>query len=82
MSAIPVKLRNPSTPARITAPMDSGLDNEEREGKVSDIAFDRWLRDSLRREYAAIQHEPVPDALLRLLDTHPGTPAKAAPKGS
>ena len=75
------KLRNPSASQRITAPMDSGKGNEPKEKQVSDAAFDRWLHDSLRREYGAIQHEPIPDALLRLLDSHPGTPAAAAPKG-
>jgi hypothetical protein len=56
--------------------MSSGKDNRTREENVSDVAFDRWLRDSLRREYAAIQHEPVPDALLRLLEAHGAMPAK------
>ncbi len=56
------------------------MSNEAMEGTVSDVAFDRWLRNSLRREYAAIQREPVPDALLRLLDTHPGRPAETAAK--
>jgi len=58
--------------------MGSGNDNQTREESVSEAAFDRWLRDSLRREYAAIQQEPVPDALLRLLDARPATPAKCS----
>jgi len=74
------KLRNPSTPKRITVPMDSGKGNGAKERNVSDVAFERWLRDSLRREYDAVQSEPIPDALLRLIDSHPGTPAAAAPK--
>ncbi|MBN9563695.1 MAG: hypothetical protein J0H14_23680 [Alphaproteobacteria bacterium] len=56
--------------------MSSGNHNRTREESVSDVAFDRWLRDSLRREYAAIQHEPVPDALLRLLEEYPAAPAR------
>jgi hypothetical protein len=41
-------------------------------------AFDRWLGASLRREYAQVVLEPVPDELLRLLDdaafrTDPGS---------
>ena len=59
--------------------MGSGKDNRTREENVPDAAFDRWLRDSLRREYAAIQHEPVPDALLHLLDAHFHAPAKPPP---
>jgi len=74
------KLRNPSTPKRITAPMDSGKGNRTKEKDVSDAAFERWLRDSLRRQYDAVQREPIPAALLCLIDSHPGTPAAAAPK--
>ena len=47
---------------------------------MSDAAFERWLRDSLRREYGAVQREPIPDALLRLLDPHSGAPPAAVPK--
>ncbi len=79
MSTSTAKLGNPSAPRRITAPMDCGMSNMAREEQVSDAAFERWLRESLRREYAAIQHEPVPDSLMRLLDAHPGARA-AAPK--
>jgi hypothetical protein len=60
--------------------MGSGKGNEAREESVSDAAFERWLRDSLRREYGAVQREPIPEALLRLLDAQPGTSATAAPK--
>ena len=32
-----------------------------------DLALDRWIRDRLREQHSAILHEPLPDALLRLL---------------
>lgn len=41
------------------------------QNQPSDVVLELWLRDALRRQYAAIQHEPVPDCLLRLLEAPP-----------
>lgn len=38
---------------------------------LEEQSFDRWVRNSLRERYAAVLHEPVPDALLRLLTDVP-----------
>lgn len=40
-------------------------------GQPSDAAFDLWLRDGLRRNYAEVPHEPIPDCLLRLFAAPP-----------
>ena len=38
-----------------------------------DQALDRWIRDCLREQHAAVLNEPMPDSLLRLLGEHRGT---------
>jgi hypothetical protein len=40
-------------------------------GGAEDASFDRWLRRELTRLYDPVLHEPVPEALRRLLEEKP-----------
>jgi hypothetical protein len=48
---------------------------------VPDGAFDLWLRRDLRRRYAAVAAEPIPLALLQLIDAASGNTATGPPGG-
>ena len=36
--------------------------------RETEIAFDRWMRETLRERYAPALREPLPECLARLLD--------------
>ncbi|MCB4822296.1 hypothetical protein LHA35_11185 [Roseicella sp. GB24] len=40
----------------------------EQEGEAVDNAFDLWLRRGLHQLYDTVAKEPIPDALLRMIE--------------
>jgi hypothetical protein len=40
----------------------------EQEGEAVDSAFDLWLRRGLHQLYDTVAKEPIPDALLRMIE--------------
>ena len=46
-------------------PVKAGL---EQEGEAVDNAFDLWLRRGLHQLYDTVAKEPIPEALLRMIE--------------
>jgi hypothetical protein len=51
--------KRPGDPARAGA---------EQEGEAVDSAFDLWLRRGLHQLYDTVAKEPIPEALLRMIE--------------
>jgi hypothetical protein len=49
-------------------PGDPATAGAEQEGEAVDNAFDLWLRRGLHQLYDTVASEPIPDALLRLIE--------------
>ena len=49
-------------------PSDPGRPGAEQEDRAVDNAFDLWLRRGLHQLYDTVAKEPIPEALLRMIE--------------
>ena len=49
-------------------PSDPAKTGAEQEDEAVDSAFDLWLRRGLHQLYDTVAKEPIPDALLRMIE--------------
>jgi len=49
-------------------PNDPAKAGTEQEGEAVDSAFDLWLRRGLHQLYDTVAKEPIPEALLRMIE--------------
>jgi len=49
-------------------PGDPAKAGPEQEGEAVDNAFDLWLRRGLHQLYDTVAKEPIPEALLRMIE--------------
>lgn len=76
-SAVAVLERSVATPpysavamgkAEQKKPSDPAKAGAEQEGEAVDNAFDLWLRRGLHQLYDTVAKEPIPEALLRMIE--------------